>query len=303
MRVLAFLLAVLLLSGCSKPAEPVAADMAAEIAPAAAPQAEPPTGKATGEVVRAGLVPPPAQAPSAPMLAYRYNYQIAAPPKHVRALAARHEAACVAAGPAICQVTSSQVSAQGEGEVRAELSLRAEPRWLRRFREGLEREARDAGGEVTSAAASSEDLTRQIVDTEAAMRAKTTLRDRLQRLLAERPGKLAELLELERALAEVQGQIDAAQSELAVMRTRVATSAMQIEYASTGISTRPGAWTPLTEALGDAGGMLAASLGVLVQLIVVAAPWAAVAAGLAFLFRGRFRRAARKTPKSPPDAG
>jgi hypothetical protein len=137
------------------------------------------------------------------------------------------------------------------------------------------------------------------------MRAKTTLRDRLQRLLAERPGKLAELLELERALAEVQGQIDAAQSELAVMRTRVATSAMQIEYASTGISTRPGAWTPLTEALGDAGGMLAASLGVLVQLIVVAAPWAAVAAGLAFLFRGRFKRAARKTPKSPspPDAG
>jgi hypothetical protein len=301
MRVQAFLLAVLLLTGCSKPAEPVAADMMAEVAPASAPPAE----KADAGATRGEPADPVLPAPSAPMLAYRYDYQIAAPPKHVRAMAARHEAACVAAGPAICQVTSSRVSAQGEGEVRAELSLRAEPRWLRRFREGLDREARDAGGEVTSAVSTTEDLTRRIVDTEATMRAKTTLRDRLQRLLAERPGKLAELLELERALAETQGEIDAMQSELAVMRTRVATSALKIEYVSTGISARPGAWTPLTQALGNAGAMLAASLGVLIQLLVVAAPWAAVAAGLAFVFRSRLKRAARKTPKppSPPEAG
>ena len=78
----------------------------------------------------------------------------------------------------------------------------------------------------------SEDLTRQIVDTEAAVRARTALRDRLQAILATRPGKLSDLLEVEKELARVQGELDATQSELAVMRTRVVTSLLTITYSS-----------------------------------------------------------------------
>jgi hypothetical protein len=236
------------------------------------------------------------------MLAYRYDYRIAASPKGLRALAAGHEAACVAAGAAICQVISSNVASEGEGEVRGTLSLRAEPGWLRRFRDGLGRQAKDAGGEVLSAGASSEDLTRQIVDTEATMRAKTTLRDRLQTLLATRPGKLSELLELEQALAEVQREIDSTQSELAVMRTRIATSALEIEYVSTGIAGKPGAWRPLADAVGDTGEMAAASLGVLVRVVVIGAPWVLALAGLWFLVRKRLpkRRRGTQPPLTPP---
>lgn len=300
MRFRTALLALLLVSGCSQPAkrQQYAADVtdvaiikpAGDAAAVSAPAAE---ATAQPETAQLGRSAAPL-APTAPMLAYSYHYRIAAPPKAIRALAARHEAACVAAGPAICQVTASEITAEGEGEVRGTLTLRAGPAWLRKFRDGLTREARDAGGEVLSAAASSEDLTRQIVDTEAAMRAKTTLRDRLQGLLANRPGKLSELLELEQALAEVQQQIDAANSELAVMRTRIATSALTLNYASSGIAGRPGAWAPLGEAVGDAGGMLATSLGALVSLVVIAAPWGLALAGLWFLIRKRLPR--RKPP-------
>jgi len=305
MRLRAVFLSTLLLAGCSRPAPPVeAAADAAAVANAATDMAAAAAGGAPqNEALRS---PEPAKAkdiasPSAPMLAYSYDYRIAASPKGVRGLIARHEAACVAAGAAFCQVTSSNVSAVGEGDVRASLSLRAEPGWLRRFRDGLSQEARDVGGEVVSAGATSEDLTRQIVDTEAALRAKTTLRDRLQTLLAERPGKLSELLELEQALSEVQQQIDSTQSELAVMRTRVATSRLDINYESTGISGAPRAWAPLTHALGDSGAMLAGSLGALVRVMVVAAPWVLALVGVWFLIRKRLPKRRPKAPKPPLD--
>jgi len=306
MRVRALVLSALLVAGCSRPAEPVgrvaSTDARAVVAAASDSAAEPEEAAAA-----APAAPSPAggaaQPPTAPMLAYSYDYRIAAPPKGVRALVARHEAACVAAGPAVCQVTSTSVTSEGEGEVRGALALRAEPGWLRRFRDGLSREARDAGGQVLSAGSTSEDLTRQIVDTEAAMRAKTTLRDRLQGLLATRPGKVSELLELEQALAQVQQEIDSTQSELAVMRTRVATSALQIDYQSTGIAGRPAAWRPLADAVGDAGGMLAASLATLLRTVVVAAPWVLVLAGVWFLVRKRLPKRRPKPPKTnpPPD--
>ena len=76
-------------------------------------------------------------------------------------------------------------------------------------------------------------VTRVIVDTEATLRAKRALRDRLQQLLATRPGSLADLLGVERELARVQGEIDSSEPNLASTRTRVAMSAVTIEYAST----------------------------------------------------------------------
>ena len=62
---------------------------------------------------------------------------------------------------------------------------------------------------ITSTNTTTEDLTRSIVDTDAANRARTVLRDRLERLLAERPGDLSEIMQLLTEIARVQGEIDA----------------------------------------------------------------------------------------------
>ena len=89
--------------------------------------------------------------------------------------------------------------------------------------------------QVVNSGVTSEDLSRQIVDTDAQLRAKTTLRDRLQGLLATHPGKVGDLLAVERELARVQGDIDSAQSELADMRGRVAMSDVTLNYGSSDV--------------------------------------------------------------------
>ncbi|MDQ0464649.1 hypothetical protein QO010_002433 [Caulobacter ginsengisoli] len=305
MRKAFILMAVLVLTACSRPAERSAVfsdeklDAAAPAADAAAAPVmmlKPPPANARG-----GAEPAPAPVPiSTPQLAYSYSYGISASPKGVRGLLAAHQAACAAAGLNRCQVVSSTVNEMGEDRVRATLSFRATPDWLKTFRAGIEGQARDAGGKVNRADVTSEDLSRQLVDTEAALRAKTTLRDRLQNLLATRPGKLSDLVELEQALSNVQGEIDTTTSELAMMRARVAMSDVTIGYESGGVLAPQGVMSPLTDAIGDFVGILAGTIGLMIRFIAVAAPWVLLVGGLIWLFRKRLPKFRRKpaTPES-----
>jgi len=292
-------LAVLILAGCGSSAEhteEASADAsaaaafspdAAVIATAAAGASEsppaPPRGPGAGSIVPAG----------APMLAYEYDYGIETPAGKVRELAGRHEAACTAAGPALCQVTSSSVAETGKDSLMATLELRAAPAWLKGFRDGLPGDAKTAGGRVTNSNVSSEDLSRQIVDTEARLRAMTTLRDRLQALLADRPGKLSDLVEIERELARVQGDIDSTTSQLAVMRGRVAMSEVTLNYRSRDMLAPRGVWSPLVGAFTDFIGIVALTLATMVRLVAWLLPWVLVGGGLIWLFRKRLPKRLR----------
>lgn len=300
MRLSVVLLVSTVLAGCSQPASESFSGSAAPAvgmvestaevaADADAAVAKPQAPERSGAAVASASVP---------MLAYRYNYGIEAPAKAVRTLAARHEAACVTAGVSVCQMTSAQVEEVGDDQVRGTLSLRATPAWLRRFRDGLESEAKAQGGRVVESNVSSEDLSRQIVDTEAALRAKSTLRDRLVNLLASRPGKLSELLELERELARVQGEIDATQSALEVMRARVAMSELTITYASTGVLARPGAFSPIADALGDVGDILAGTIAFMIRVVAVLILWVLLIGGALWIFRKRLPKLRRR--REPP---
>jgi hypothetical protein len=208
------------------------------------------------------------------MLAYSYQYGISVAPAQLRALITKHEAQCTAAGVEQCQVIeSSTTENDGQSWGYGKLHLRATPAWLNGLRERLSADAIAAGGKLVESGVSSEDLSRQIVDTEARLRAKTTLRDRLQQLLATRPGNLADLLAAERALAEVQGELDATQSTLAMMRARIAMSVVQIRYQSTADALSDSAWTPIRRAFSEAALLFSASLGALIQFVVTIAPW------------------------------
>lgn len=302
MRLLVIGLTALLLAACGSPAEKASSSgaygdekapvLGAELMKPVAPQ--PGGGTASG--------PPPAQtpAPNAPMLAYIYTYGIEAPLGKIRGLVSGHEAACAAAGPTQCQVTSSTLRELDGSSLVGRLELRASADWVKRFRDGLPGEAKAAGGKVTNSEVSSEDLSRQIVDTEARVRAMTTLRDRLMALLAERPGKLADVVEIERELARVQGEIDSTASQLAVMRGRVQMSILTIDYNSKGLMAPQSVWSPLTGAFKDVLGIIVFTLGVIVRLAAWSAPWLALGAGVLWLFRKRLR--ARWSRKPPPEA-
>jgi hypothetical protein len=297
MRLLVFGLAMVMLAACGRPGEsgdggPVlnaqlikpsaafhdAESAATEAAAASADAAAAPSGGA-GQ-------PSPVQI-SIPQLAYRYDYGVEAPAKGIRGLVSRHEEACLKAGPRLCQVTRSGVRELGKDRLSASLEFRAEPGWLKRFRDGLAGDAEAAGGRVNRAEVDSEDLSRQIVDTEARLRAMTTLRDRLQALLATRPGKLSDLVEIERELARVQGDIDSMQSQLTVMRGRVAMSEVTIRYTSAGVLAPQGVWSPLGKAFTDFLGIVVFTVAAMVRLIAWLLPWVLLGAGLWWLLRKR----------------
>jgi len=241
-------------------------------------------------------------APSAtPLLAYSYDYGVEAPPANIRILVSKAEAGCAAAGTTVCEITGVNISETGPDQVSAHLTLKATPAWLTGYEGRLATDAQGAGGKLTKTEVTTEDLSRQIVDTQAAVAAKTALRDRLLQMLQTRQGDLADLLAVQEKLADVQGDLDATTSELAAMRERIATSEVTIDYQSSGVLAPQGAWSPVGGAVTGAAGVLAASIAVLIYAVAFIAPWALIIGGLIWLFRKRlFRPRAPKPAVVPP---
>jgi hypothetical protein len=281
--------------------------MGGEAAPA--PPASPPA-PAPDDDGRAGQQQSSTTTPNQPAgpvlyLAYAYAVGLEIPSQRLPGVMHRHVQACQTAGPRLSQLIGSNRQGDPESYMQGYVSLRGEPAWLRTFMAGLETQADEAGGRIVSQSVNSEDLTRQIVDTEARMRALTALRDRLQELLRSRPGRLADLLEVERELARVQGEIDATQSNLAVMRTRVTMSELTLNYQSAPRSVGSDTLEPLRHAFADFLGIIVAGFAAIIYAIAGLIPILVIAIPLVWLaLRWRKRRGGRffgprNTPPPP----
>jgi glycine cleavage system regulatory protein len=206
-------------------------------------------------------------------LAYRYAYGLRAPAEAVRPLVQQHQQACEAAGPSLCQIVNSNVTEAGSDRVSARLVIRAEPGWLTTFREGLEADAENAGGEVTSSSQSAEDLTRPILDTQARLDAQIQLRERLTGLLDRQGANIEELIRVERELARVNGDIESATAQLRAMRARVSMSIADLTYQSEIRPISQSTVNPVAEAFRDFAGIVLGGLAVMVRLIAGILPW------------------------------
>jgi hypothetical protein len=272
----------------------------AEEAPAAAPA--PPTDASTPTTSSPGPSQPAGPQPVL-FLAYTYSRGLEIPSERLSGVMDMHVQACQAAGPRVCQLIGSNRTGDPDSYMEGYVSLRAEPMWLRTFIAGLAAQADEAGGRIIAENVSSEDLTRQIVDTEARLRAQTTLRDRLQQLLRSRPGRLSDLLEVERELARVQGEIDAVQSSLAVMRTRVAMSELTIQYRSAPRPVGSDTFEPLRHALANFLGIIVGGFAAIITIIAALIPFAIVLVPLGWLMlRWRKQRGGRFFKRGTPAA-
>ena len=250
--------------------------------------------------------PPPNQTNDNPssqsFLAYRYNYGFSLPAKSVAATAKSHADICLNAGPSKCQVLNSSTNAYNEDSVSANLSLRAAPDWLDNFKAEMQSSVEAAKGKMTNNSVSAEDLTRQILDTDARLKAQTTLRDRLQSLLATRNAELKDLLALERELARVQGQIESATTTLNVLRKRVSMSVVDINYQSQSVAVSQSALAPIGRALKGFVGNFAYGLSNVIEFLAGILPWLlfVVMPGLWLLRRWwRGRKAGKTKVKTP----
>jgi hypothetical protein len=216
-----------------------------------------------------------APSPAAPgfYMAYVYGLGLELPGNRLAGVMDAHAQACTAAGPAVCQLM--QVSREGDPDIfiSGSLSLRARPDWLQSFMAQAETSATEVGGEVRSRTTSAEDVTRQMVDTEARLNALRTLRDRLQEILRSRPGRLADLLEVERELARVQGELDAVTSSLAVLRQRVDMSELQIGYTMADRAVTPRTFEPISEAASGFLHTLSWGVAGIITFVATLLPW------------------------------
>lgn len=301
--------AALMLAACeSATSEHSVSEAASVEAPVSMDMAAPESaGRAMADGETASQPPAPDVAEAqVPQLAYAYAYTLETPTDEIAGLAARHEQACIQAGPQRCQVIGSSTQSYGQDERRATLEIRAEPGWLTGFRNGLARDAEAADGRIADSSTTSEDLTRAIIDTEAHLGAKTALRDRLQTMLATRDGNLQSVLEVERELARVQGEIDSATSTLQVMRARVSMSHLTLTYQSRGVMAPDSATAPLQAALNNALGVFMTGLASVVTILAFALPFLIVLGPIAWLLlRARRRRLARRAvgPKTTDGSG
>ncbi len=246
------------------------------VADPAAPQTSTPATRPNA-TARAIKVTP---ALSMPKLAYRHHYAIETPARSVALLVDKHEAACQAAGPAICQVTGANVRRESENNVFGTLSMRAEPVWLAGFRKGLADDAAAVGGKIATNETRTDELSRAMVDTDAEITAKTVMRDRIEDLVRTHKGSLNDLVDLERQLAGVQGEIDAARANLVMMRGQVTMSDITIDYGPKAGLAVDGAWAPVTSAIRSSQGLMANTIAVVITFLAVLGPLALLGFGV-----------------------
>lgn len=232
-------------------------------------------------------------------LAYRYDYTVRLPGEGLAGLHGAHVAACEAAGLNQCQVIHASTQNAGTENARANLRLRAAPAWIARFREGLSEELEGAGGSVISEQTGVEDLTTQIVDGEARLRARITLRDRLQTMLEQREARLEELIQVERELARVQSDIESRESLIAALRLRVSMSELSVTYHPQLTPASRSNFDPVREAIESMSRTFAESLATLISFMAALLPWLVLILPGAWLIRrwvrkGLERRRARE---------
>ena len=275
----ALTISTLALAACGGPGRSDYTEAARSMAPPPPPVAEMSMGSKVAndgmymEEMDAGGGSPGGEAVAQQYIAYSHSLGMRLPVDAIEPTLQGHIDACNKAGPTVCMVTNSWMNSYSETEASASLNLRATPDWIEQFLNGVEAEAQAAKGEITNRQTTAEDLTVSIIDTDARLKAQETLQARLEQLLADRPGKLGELLETERELARVNGEIDSLKSTLAALRQRVNMSQLSIGYETKRNPVSQGALQPLARAFGDFFYNLSSALAAVITAFAVGLPW------------------------------
>lgn len=272
-------------------------DVAEEPAPMAMEMAPPP-------IPPAPTAPPAPSTSSAipihvPQISYSYRYGFTVPSGGLEAMQKVHLAACDRLGPTRCQLVAMSRNGSDQWET-GQLSLKVDANIARNFGTDLEKTVSGRGGSLSESSISAEDLSKQIVDTDARVKAKTLLAQRLTELLATRRGTTIDLVTAERALSDVLEEVDSSRSQLAEMKGRVVLSDISINY-STQQTAAGSAYDPVKEAFESVGVVFGTSLAMLLRFVVVILPWSLALFGLVKLYRalgGRFPRLRRPWRKA-----
>jgi hypothetical protein len=228
-------------------------------------------------------------------LAISHRFTLLIPNSEIESQQQRHLAECAKLG---CTVVNTSINRSDQGATGASALVRIKPENYETFAAMLAAPP----AKVTYHSQTTVDMTQPVVDTEKRLAAKTRLRERLTELLNDQNTKTAaDLVSIEKELAQAQGDIESMTAQLDTLHNR--TDMVNIDISYVGTSGRYGELdlTPVHEAVIGIGQTLIRSLAWLITCLAAVAPWIPIIALLWWLFHRSLRR--RRVRNAPLSAG
>jgi len=240
---------------------------------------------------------------SLPQLAYAYKLGFRLAGDKVAQAQEAHRALCEKMGPARCQLLALTNSAADDAQGAATLKVRVASADARGFSVAATKAVADAGGRAIDTNVSAEDVSKDLVDAQARIAQRELLVTRLTEILRTHNGKVSELVEAERSVADAQEELDKAKGWLTELRGRVAMSDFEINYSAVAASASPGnAGDQLLEAVSGSSTGFLIGLRTLLTLLIYLLPWALLAIPVALLVRAARRRLPQPGTRPVPEA-
>jgi hypothetical protein len=222
-------------------------------------------------------------------VAYEHEVDLEVPAGHTRQVFDAVQQACAALPEHGC--TLLEASIRGGAMAGANVRMRVTPDGVNKVLHSL-----DGQGKIVTQSSKGEDLAEPIHDSERKMAMLTAYRDRLQALAGQRALEPDALIKLNRALAEVQSEIDNAATTQAQLRRRVDTELLTVALREHATASEA---SGIKRAVEDFGDDFLHGVAMLITFVASTIPFAA--AGVCGYLVWRRVRAARRRAKAVPD--
>ena len=236
-------------------------------------------------------------------LAVTHRFTLRVPSAETAAIQRRHLDQCAKLN---CTVLTSSIDRQNEGRTNGRVTVRINPEGYNILAALLA----IPPAEIASHTQSAEDLATPVFDAERRLAVKVALRDRLTAMLNDASMKTAaDLITIEKELAQAQGDIETMTAQRDQLRTR--TDSVRVEIYYSGVAARIGGidLSPIHQAVRGVGQTFVGSIAWLISFVVAVVPWLPLAALLIWGVRRTLRRwRAKKTQPqtwwpTPPRSG
>ncbi len=223
------------------------------------------------------------QAQTTRHIAYTHRYAIEAERAKLRAVLDAHLARCKQLD---CEVVNQSYQEESDNQPPgANLMVRVAHKDIAPFTEAL----KSGDGRVKSQSTAAEDKTLQVVDIEARITNLQQLRERYRKLLADPKAGIKEAVEIERALAQAQGELDSLAAQRRVLAQQTERELFAIDYQARRSAIERSVFEPVKEALLSFSDVFMRSVGNLISFIAASLVWIVLLVVLWLLFR-RWRR-------------
>jgi hypothetical protein len=183
----------------------------------------------------------------------------------------RFESACRGLAQRYGYLSDLRLSREEDGRRRADLTIRVAAERLDAALAEFK-----ALGTVKKEELTVEDVTRAYADLEARRANKRTTAARLREIIANRTGKLSDVIEAEQALGQVTEELESMEAQKRTMDGQIQYSTLHADVFEPPLPVKakePALWEPLMAAIKDGRSGLIATLAFTLEALIVGFPW------------------------------